>query len=619
MAKFLKLLMCLCITLTLAGCMFKKDKEEDVQPAQEEPVVEEVQGMDSFYETLLDEYGRIDMNNNPKAVKAYGIYNDFFIRCFRNAISRNENEIVSPLSLYYALAILSNGASGESKVQLENTLGMSVSDLNHFLKDLDTYYDGSVEKIFQKANALWFNTAKGLSLKKEFKDTVKEYYGAAVEEADFKNATGLADKANAWAKENTNGAIDGLIEDSDFDEDTMFLILNALATGDEWIFNFGSENTYNQKFVNYDKSESNVKMMHQKLEGYWHLDNCEGVVKMLTNGIRFVAIMPKEGVDIYDFINLLDEKTISSFISSVVDYENMKNSDTGCSTDLHITRLSLPRFSYDKGYELRDALTKMGIGELFSYESCDFSAMADGDQKIVDLLEVKDVKQRCSIEVNEEEVIASAATVIMGGLGGGGCDVNEYIYHDVVFDRPFLYFLTAGSRECVLPLFAGIVTKLENVEEETGMIENITGKINIRSKPSKSGEKVGTFAKGEVYEYFEKQVNEGYTWYRIGENKWVADEGGKWIKEVSASDVSKTNKIENIIGKINIRSKPSKSSDKVGTFAKGEVYEYFEMQVNEGYTWYRIGENKWVADEGGKWIKEINSISMKKQIENITG
>ena len=207
----------------------------------------------------------------------------------------------------------------------------------------------------------------------------------------------------------------------------------------------------------------------------------------------------------------------------------------------------------------------------------------------------------------------------MGGLGGGGCDVNEYIYHDVVFDRPFLYFLTAGSRECVLPLFAGIVTKLENVEEETGMIENITGKINIRSKPSKSGEKVGTFAKGEVYEYFEKQVNEGYTWYRIGENKWVADEGGKWIKEVSASDVSKTNKIENIIGKINIRSKPSKSSDKVGTFAKGEVYEYFEMQVNEGYTWYRIGENKWVADEGGKWIKEINSISMKKQIENITG
>ena len=572
------------MALSLSGCMFRKEKEE-VQPAEEEPAIEEKQGLESFYESLVNEYGRVEIYNNPQAVKAIGIYSNFSNRCFRNVISRNDNEIISPLSLYYALAILSNGASGDSRLQLETMLGMSVSDLNHFLKDLDAFYDSPYEKTFQKANALWFNTAKGLSLKKEYADTVREFYGSAAEEYDFKNASGLAEKANAWAKENTDGVIDSLVEDDDFDEDTMFLILNALAAGDEWIISFNSGDTYNQKFVNYDKTESLVKMMHQDLEGYWHLDNCIGFEKMLANGVRFVAMMPEESIDIYDFINSLNEKTISSFLSSCVDYENMKETNAGCTTDLHITKLSFPKFTYEKEYELRDSLSRMGIKDLFSHDSCDFSAMAEGDQNTVGLLELKDVKQKCSIEVNEEEVIASAATVVMGGLGAGGCEINETIYHEVTFDRPFVFFLTVGTNECSLPLFMGIVNRLEGNSAESGMIENITGKINIRSKPSKTAEKVGTFAKGEVYEYFEKEENGGYTWYRIGDNKWVADDSGKWIREISASDVVLVTKIENIIGKINIRSKASKSADKVGTFAKGEVYEYFEKQENEGYTW----------------------------------
>ncbi len=61
-------------------------------------------------------------------------------------------------------------------------------------------------------------------------------------------------------------------------------------------------------------------------------------------------------------------------------------------------------------------------------------------------------------------------------------------------------------------------------------IENITGKINIRNIPSTSGEKLGSFQKGEIVYAFETKEAEGYTWYRIGQDRWVADKNGEWIK-----------------------------------------------------------------------------------------
>ncbi len=74
-----------------------------------------------------------------------------------------------------------------------------------------------------------------------------------------------------------------------------------------------------------------------------------------------------------------------------------------------------------------------------------------------------------------------------------------------------------------------------------GIITPVTNSIRIRSKPSTSGEKLGVLRPVDGYNYYrslfvyEKTENEGYTWYRIGEDRWVADDGS-WYKKQMFSE-----------------------------------------------------------------------------------
>ncbi|MBR4462479.1 MAG: SH3 domain-containing protein [Erysipelotrichaceae bacterium] len=53
---------------------------------------------------------------------------------------------------------------------------------------------------------------------------------------------------------------------------------------------------------------------------------------------------------------------------------------------------------------------------------------------------------------------------------------------------------------------------------------------------------------------------------------------------------------------INIRTSPTTQADNiVGTVNKGETYKVYEALANEGYLWYRIGEDKWIADKNTTW------------------
>lgn len=46
--------------------------------------------------------------------------------------------------------------------------------------------------------------------------------------------------------------------------------------------------------------------------------------------------------------------------------------------------------------------------------------------------------------------------------------------------------------------------------------------LNVRKTPSTSGEIIGQANTGSIFNYYETQEADGYTWYRIEENQWVA-------------------------------------------------------------------------------------------------
>ena len=53
---------------------------------------------------------------------------------------------------------------------------------------------------------------------------------------------------------------------------------------------------------------------------------------------------------------------------------------------------------------------------------------------------------------------------------------------------------------------------------------------------------------------------------------------------------------------INVRQGPSTESAAVGSVYEGEEYHVYEIEKAGEYTWYRIGDDQWIADGGG-WVE----------------
>ena len=67
------------------------------------------------------------------------------------------------------------------------------------------------------------------------------------------------------------------------------------------------------------------------------------------------------------------------------------------------------------------------------------------------------------------------------------------------------------------------------------------------------------------------------------------------------SSSSKIGTVTVKVNGLNIRSSASIGAGKVGSAVNGQTYDVFSTTSSGGYTWYQIGEGKWIADNGS-WV-----------------
>lgn len=56
---------------------------------------------------------------------------------------------------------------------------------------------------------------------------------------------------------------------------------------------------------------------------------------------------------------------------------------------------------------------------------------------------------------------------------------------------------------------------------------------------------------------------------------------------------------------LNVRKTPSTGGEIIGQANTGSIFNYYEMKESDGYTWYRIEENQWLAQDKDKTYLEI--------------
>ena len=191
--------------------------------------------------------------------------NDFAYRLFRKARTE-KSQILSPLSITYALGMLNNGAQGKTQQEINEVLGFGEAGadaINQFCRKLLTEVS-TLDKETQVsiANNIYVNQSRGFRLKSSFVEKAAEFYDATPESRDFNDGK-TRDVINQWASDHTQGMIPEILKAEEFDPETISYLLNALYFKGAWVNKFDPKGTM---LTYFDNQRKTAEMMMQEGE-----------------------------------------------------------------------------------------------------------------------------------------------------------------------------------------------------------------------------------------------------------------------------------------------------------------------------------------------------------------
>ena len=360
------------------------------------------------------------------------------VELFQSSVleSKDENVLISPLSIQLALAMTANGADGDTKAEMEALLGgeISLEDLNEYLYSYVNNLPSAEKYKLQIANSIWFRDDEGrLQVEKDFLQKNANYYGAQAYKAAFDDQT-LKD-INNWIKDHTDGMIDSILDQ--IDEDAVMYLINALVFDAEWQHVYDKSDVYKGKFTNIGGTEKQVDMMHSEETVYLQDENAIGFMKPYSGSkYNFAVLLPNEGVDIYEYIAGLTGESLMETLST---------------PQLGMVMATLPKFSYEYELTMNDVLKELGMPSAFIGDTADFSKMAHSSRGNI---YIGDVLHKTFISVDELGTKAGAVTKVQ--MNDESAPMSEWV---VTLNRPFVYMII--DNETNLPVFIGTVMDVQ--------------------------------------------------------------------------------------------------------------------------------------------------------------
>ena len=356
-----------------------------------------------------------------------------------------ENLVCSPLSLQYAMAMTANGASGETLNEIIDFLGYGeegIDALNEYCKILLEQLPAvDLDVNLKVTDALLVN--KKFPLLPSFKKTVEESYYAPVENMDFSDPEQIAARINKWAKSNTNGYINKVLEPSEISEDAVAYIMNALYFKAKWTGSksspmFKEKSTKSENFHLKDGKTVKVDMMrNSRYHEYAEMDGYKVLVLPYANGkFNMYVLLPDEN-DIEGLIEKLKTTSWSDILS------NLKQD-----AEVYV---KLPKFNIENKYYLNDALNALGVTKAFDEDSAEFDGMFEYKDGYI--YWINNVIQKSRIAVSEWGTEAGSVTVVeMNGITDSAPSPKPIYFYA---DHPFVFII--GEETSGTILFEGVV------------------------------------------------------------------------------------------------------------------------------------------------------------------
>lgn len=347
----------------------------------------------------------------------------FSINLFRNAVKHSgadENITVSPYSAGVAISMLTEGADGQTKVELDNALNGCL------FRNTDLGNNDSL--IIDSANSVWLDD--DFSVRNSYVNHLSKEYDALVTTLRFSDPETVK-AINNWCSENTEGMIDNILDELT-PQDVMVLI-NALYFKAPWQNPFDPSSTSSAVFHG-SEGEVTVPFMNQKL--FCDYVEYEGnqMVRLPYKGDRYsmYILLPSEKEGVQGLLPYITENGLKEVLSHMSQAR---------------IKLSVPKFRTETGLSLVKTLESMGVRSVFS-SAADLTGIAHGP------LSVSDVIQKTVVDVDETGSEAAAVTAIRVRMTSARIDQDPVMN----VNRPFYYMIADMEHDRIL--FAGRIMNL---------------------------------------------------------------------------------------------------------------------------------------------------------------
>lgn len=429
------LAVCLAGTLALAGCAPGAQSSPDPQDpvsntyAVAQPVIPE-----KITEDNSEAWLKV-MAENPLDEAFLASLSAFSYRTAAAALSQDaesvavqnvENATYSPLSLYFALAMATQGASGDTAHQMNALLDApDAAAVPQECGNLFRVLASDPYTTMELANSLWMSDRD--TFKQSFIDTATQQFYATPFSVAF--GTPEADAALAdWIARNTNGTLKPEVQTS---ADQLLALINTVYFKSGWSSPFDIQNTLEDTFHT-AAGNTTASFMTQRFDDPREYKETALYTRAnldFAGGATMTFVLPTEGTTPAD---LLANETL------------LMEAFTSTSNTLARINFTLPKTTFDSSFDLIDPLKRLGMTIPFS-DQANFSNLTSTPAFI------SSVKQESHISWDENGAEASAYTNI--GISKMSIMPENVPEVDFKLDRPFLFAITSTQG---IPLFIGV-------------------------------------------------------------------------------------------------------------------------------------------------------------------
>ena len=270
----------------------------------------------------------------------------------------NSNMIYSPLSIKYALKMLSDGSKGDTKGQIDAVIG-DYKARNYPNNDHMSF-----------ANAMFIRNTFKEAVREDYTNKLKNEYGADIVFDEFSNANTI----NNWISDKTFKLINNLVNDDTVNESNFFLV-NALAIDMQWNQLLQCESGASLKCLSYY-----VNYKHEKYSDY--VPEIYGRYPDMTfNGLEKVkSVQLGASFNRYDIIRELGEANIRKTVGDA--YREWLESDEAKRMDEDSAKYGYPGVEHDVDKFLDGYVKELDSNYEQEDISTEFELYVDDDVKV---------------------------------------------------------------------------------------------------------------------------------------------------------------------------------------------------------------------------------------------